>query len=404
MKYLLLTCLLALPFFIKAQLPSSYVKPIDALSTKDSILWFDSNFGLILKEKQIVGLGEVCHGGHEPFEIKARIMRYLILKQGYRQLLFETADIGLRDLNSYLSDETLDKSSQIVDSLFAKRDKILGGPSPFDAREVKSVFTWIKEFNLTHPNDKVTVRGIDISGITYNYVKIKYFSKTDLKKIQQKSGTGIVTIPKATQIVDDWYNQSKDSLKKVYTSEQMQNLQLDLRDFHNLVRYQLGGGEKSSVLMTLRDSVMAQNLIDLLHGKAIIWAHDTHVANSGFGSGLFHAKMLGNYLREKFGASYFIVLTDFSGRAEVTVKSTDGSFNVEEFSSNRKSTAYLLFNKYNLKKGFVFTRDLQDLNTGFGYNSIGAAGARNFILCSQAGFDALFFVEHISPSHLTNNN
>ncbi|MGF7079627.1 erythromycin esterase family protein [Mucilaginibacter sp. UYCu711] len=398
-KKILFSFLLIMPFLTNAQLAVNHVKPIDSLSTGNSTQWLENKFDYALKSIKIVGLGEVCHGGHEPFEIKAAMMKYLVTKQGYRQLLFEMADVALRAINDYLNNDSLPKSTQTIDSLFVKNDKISGSSRLFDADEIKSLFLWIKEYNLNYRKDKVTLRGIDISGMSYSYFRIKYFDNAYRQQLLQKWGSSMLTALQVEQIVNEWRAASLDSLKKVYTQTQMQTLQIDLRDFHNLVLYQSGGGEKSSDLMTLRDSIMALNVEELTNGKSIIWAHNTHVSNSGFHEGYFNAKTLGNFLKEKYENSYYIILTDFSDVAEVTVRQHDKSISSEHFNSNKKSLANILYKKFNIQQGLVFAKDIGGLNTVFGYNSIGAGGATNFIPCTSNDFDALIFIKGISPSH-----
>lgn len=381
-----------------AQTNSSIIHPLPEKEVDLNSAYFDSLFKDKLNNTQIIGLGEVSHGAHEAFMIKSKLVKYLIEQAGYRTLLLELSDSSLDSLSSYLNSSVAFEDSKIESLL----NLTLNYPEQISAaraQEIIDLMIWLKQYNLSHPDKRVALRGIDIF-VGFDYFKKKYISSDDWHSIQKEYGIRSLKQDEAIAILNKWYNTRKDSLRNVLGEAGIQLLSMHLRSFKAFMTYSKYGGEKNQKMLKLRDSMMAINAQQLVNEKTIIWAHNLHIANNGFNAFQFKVKMLGNFLHEKYGNGYYVILTDFTGHALVNIISGLKEVKQKVFSSNKRSLANLLLQKYNTSKGIVFSGEFADDKLGYGFNNIGLQGDINFMAGNKYGFDALIYFNNLTPSLL----
>lgn len=104
----------------------------------------------LLKDKQVVGLGEASHGTHEFYLQKARIIKYLVQEEGYRMLALEATSNTIEPLDKFIQYGTGDLKAML---------KSMG---LYNCEEMYDLCIWMMEYNKTKPEkDKFRLVGID---------------------------------------------------------------------------------------------------------------------------------------------------------------------------------------------------------------------------------------------------
>lgn len=105
----------------------------------------------IIGRAPVVALGESIHTSGGFYEMKHRIIRYLVERERFRVVAFESPWIGVQALARY-TDSCAGSPEQAVDEgLFAV----------FASTETRDLAQWLCEWNRSHPRDPVKVVGFD---------------------------------------------------------------------------------------------------------------------------------------------------------------------------------------------------------------------------------------------------
>lgn len=297
----------------------------------------------VLQDVQIVGLGEATHGTREFFQMKHRMIEFLVKELGFKVIAMEFNYIGAENINNYI--------------LYGKGDvyTALGsqGLMVWNTEEIIDLIEWLRKYNQSVPEEKkVIIRGLDIrcNYVGNNFSTIKnYINKIDprnatlsdsllnmVKKMDSGITKGINTdscnneflkiIANFSLKKGDYIQQSsKEEFNKVCQRLKIigQNLSLnfikmdDPRELYN---------EKTR----LRDYYMASNFFDLVQEekpgtKFIVWGHNMHISKAE-PSETGDMRMFGNYLKAEYGDKYYAYGFSFD----------KGSFQTFEYSDERK--------------------------------------------------------------------
>ncbi|MES2454909.1 MAG: erythromycin esterase family protein [Bacteroidota bacterium] len=247
--------------------------------------------GDILKDKTVIGLGEGTHGTREFYLYKARLIKYLILHQNLKLVLFESNMSGL-DLESQYS-------------LF----------SIYRTREITDLIDWIKAYNQSKPiTEKVNITGIDMH---YTYFVINEMLKsayflTILSPEQKNLLAGLNKLwekgdPKLSKQGKQPYLNLARSLYAAIKAK-------GNADSSAIYVQQVRLFEQSILFLNLpdipsnkiRDKFMAENVIWSVNRlpagqKTAIWAHNGHVL-----TGLWrNYKAMGAHLKKACKTKYY---------------------------------------------------------------------------------------------------
>ena len=378
-----------LPFSAIAQKTVKVVYPLDSLSLKTNITWLDRIFkDKISNNISCVGLGEFSHGGHENVAFKSKMIQYLILNKNYRLILFEYPNVLLRDLNSYLLDH---KSTDLT-----KIESIIHGTFGYDLSDtsLNDLIGWIKNYNLKHQTDPVSLAGIDIEGALTTFGD--YFNEHILNRIDVKKASEFRLMfskdkRDSLSIIElAWFDKNKELIKGKMESTQFQELlynsQAARQKMEHLLRQKINQFSASA----FRDSVMAENVMARGSSRTILWSHNIHVTTSDF------VVSLGNYLTPKFATKYYSILTDFSKEANCWVMGNGGVLVSKKFVCNPKSTSFLVATSTKHTNGIVFHSDLYDKKRKAKFNDIDVYGNQRLVGSGRT-FDALVFFENVNP-------
>lgn len=364
----------------------NFVKPLGSFSLQSDNTWLKSAFDNQIKPNvKLLGLGEITHGSTEVFQFKAKTIQYLVEEKGFRQVLFEYPDAALFLLKRYLLDDNYEDKGilkYMVNQSF--------GNAIRDA-SYREMFQWIKDYNQSHPNDKISIAGFDIVGAApsfINYFKTKFsLEPAAAVKLDTANWKRMPVRAIANRLLNHVHNvesQLKRTLGKEWTefSYLVDNAELEL-EHDDMNRQNIYAAAK------FRDSVMTENILQLDSKKSIIWAHNLHCTTADM------AVSMGNFIKKKIGDEYYIVLTDFSDKADVSLLNRTGIQTIS-LKADKRTAANQLLRKQSIADGISFYPDLIsnriEPNVGF----IDRNGKYYFTGKGKA-FDALVVFEELSP-------
>lgn len=357
-KFLLILSFLLLIKSLHSQIQTE--TPAPAIDKEQTIAWLNQNsipiktvragndfndivpIKKVLQDVRIVGLGEATHGTREFFQMKHRMIEFLIKELDFNILAMEFNYCGAENINNYI----LNGEGDVYSALKSQ------GLLVWNTEETIEMLKWLRKYNQTVSTEKkVIIKGLDIrcNFVGDNFTIIKnYLSKVDPKNAEQND-----SLLKIIQKLDSELNQgiNTDSAKTEYL-KLLSSLSTRRGDFiqhssseeyKSILQRMTVIGQNLSMnyfknddprelyyeKTRLRDYYMASNLLDLIqqnpNKKIIVWGHNGHISKAG-PQETENIKMLGNYLKEAFGPSYYSIGFSFD----------KGKFQSFEYSDERK--------------------------------------------------------------------
>lgn len=277
----------------------------------------------ILKDVQIVGLGEATHGSREFFQFKHRMLEFLIEKMGFRIFAIEASYPACMNINEYVLYGKGDRAQALASQGFWT----------WDTNEVSDMIDWMRQYDSRVPSDKkVQFVGFDIQHYDQAFQVI-----TDY--LQKVSPDHVAAAQKAFEPLRLSDNQMESFMK--LSPERKQQIHANLvalyqflEDHRKEFLRAAAETEYEGVLMharilvqfdeaygaplldeknpgasgaALRDRFMAENISRLLAmqrpgTRMVVWAHNGHIEKTGYGEGI---RSMGAHLKETGGNSYY---------------------------------------------------------------------------------------------------
>ncbi|MFT4534279.1 MAG: erythromycin esterase [Saprospiraceae bacterium] len=269
-----------------------------------------------LKGKRIVALGESSLGYGDLQSLKGKMVQYLhdeldydvfIMDAGYGDAKICWENINLSDDGAETKGNSLNKNSR--------------------SEEFSPLFKYIKDQSET--DDKLIYTGYDtkISGNAFNFKLGNTINRVEIKIIQDSITSGIESFNTLFRLKDSFefqYHKNKSFAgidlailvlndnreefleKEIATKKELDILLHTLDYLHK--SSDIDFGEANNVGLALRDSLMAENVINQIKTeysdkKIILWGHNGRIEKSaGEGDNI---KWMGHYLVEEFGDDYY---------------------------------------------------------------------------------------------------
>ena len=266
----------------------------------------------VIGTSRIVSLGEATHGTREFFQLKHRMLEFLVTEMGFNIFAIEATMPESFDINEYVLNGEGDPKKGLAGIYFWT----------WDTEEVLEMIQWMRRYNSDPKHTrKVKFYGFDMqSAARAAKATLAYLRRVDSKQADvAEEELGILANPytepqfanltkekkaAATQTIkavmlsfdnrkqdyirrsnaDDW------SMARQHAQVLAQNIELQTGDF-------LGAGQ-----LNVRDRSMAENVRWILDqegpdAKAVLWAHNGHVAAENQGG----VEWMGSHLRRMFG-------------------------------------------------------------------------------------------------------
>jgi erythromycin esterase len=265
----------------------------------------------LVSQARVVGLGECTHGTHEFFQLKHRLLEYLVTQQGFTTLALEV-DYGWGEiLNEYI--QTGEGDSLSVHQA--------AGFHFLDTTEFWDMVEWMRAYNQQHAA-KIRYVGIDMQHPEPNLLRLERFATQRADTVLQRQVRNLRTSYAAlSQAHDQALADTKQRLARV-TDELAQHLQAvaapaAIQQHAQVLRQWADPhwGEK-------RDQMMADNVAWLLRqepaAKVVVWAHNLHIRRDK------DQPWLGQGLAKQLGPAY-VAVGFATGPGTASVFNPDGS-------------------------------------------------------------------------------
>jgi erythromycin esterase len=370
----------------------------------------------IAHESRVIGLGEATHGTREFFQMKHRLLRYLVENEGFTIFAIEANLPEAETLNAYVVNGQGDPANGLAGLHFWT----------WDTYEVLDLIEWMRAWNADVRHPRVTFYGFDcqFSGFAAREVK-RYLDrvaptvatkfKDTLDVLSQDPPPG-VAFGRASRIVDGHGHE----VPHVRTPESDRLLsQLDelgaiidlsrstwnrsgesvwalMRRYVEVLRQAtvLRGGQNE------RDRFMAENVRWILTregGKAVLWAHNAHVSRERLWMGRYLDDFLGEKYKSvgfEFGEGRFRAHPTAQSRSvnEVAVSFRNGG----DFDQSLAKVSLPLF-ALEMRDAPMYLRWPMSVRESGAFFSPGIAWRRRF----ATDFDVIIFVRETSAARPT---
>lgn len=268
----------------------------------------------LLKDKEIIGLGEATHGTHEFFVYKHRLVKLLTTKADFKIFVIEADFAGSQTMNNYI----LHGEGDPLNALYNM------GVGVWMTNEFVAMVEWMRQYNSTQkPENKIRFYGSDMQNPQIAAKKIKDYLLNE-QKLNTTIETGLELFINRNQIKK--YSKSDKKLIALSLSEIdkifKSVLETDNKEHkflnhckreleQNLELISKGGGFSRTIL---RNKFMAENVNWVYNfenqEKTMFWAHNEHIALSSNQSKIIPS---GYHLKEQFGDDYYAFGFSFYG-------------------------------------------------------------------------------------------
>lgn len=309
----------------------------------------------VLADVRLVGLGESTHGTREIFQLKHRLVEFLVREMGFTVFVIEASFPACLNVNRYVLNGEGDPAEALASMGFWT----------WDTEEVSAMIEWMRGYNETVPDDrKVLFLGDDLQyidgsldaveefigradpdfaesvAVAYRAVRIDPFEITALAEAPDEVKQEILGGLNA--VVDYLVLHESELVQGSSQAEfdmvlQHARIPTQFYDAYSRVMFDPENPEGSGA--ALRDVYMAQNMswiVETLRpgAKAALWAHNGHVSKSVYG-GMIPA--MGQMLREIYGEEYYTLGFDFD-RGSFQARNLDPEAPDEEYGVLREFT------------------------------------------------------------------
>jgi erythromycin esterase len=270
----------------------------------------------IIGSARLVALGEATHGTREFFQLKHRILEFLVTEMGFNIFGIEATMPEGFDLNEYVLTGKGDPEKALAGLYFWT----------WNTEEVLEMIRWMRRYN-SDPNHskKVKFYGFDMqSGTRAFKVLEKYLNQVDHKAAEALSKNASLALLKNAYTEQDFGDTSKEEklsalnviatmIKQLETNKAKYLAQTGEKDWEiaRLHAIILSQYIQSNIDFTagsaIRDSSMAENIRWImehegLDDKMVIWAHNYHVSTEKTGA----VASMGHHLRKMYGKDMII--------------------------------------------------------------------------------------------------
>ncbi|HEV2763776.1 MAG TPA: erythromycin esterase family protein [Pyrinomonadaceae bacterium] len=293
----------------------------------------------ILRDVRVVGLGEATHGTREFFQVRHRLLEFLVREMGFSVVAVEGSYAAFLKINDYV----LHGKGNRAEVLAGQKYWIL------DTEEVAAMIDWLRAHNQTVPDEKK----VKFFGIDANANELAMRAVADyLAKVAPERAAGAEALFQRIRPEDiKAINFAPTQVATAELSELYRLMSYLLLNQATFVR-QTSAGEFESALQHLRliaqfaefngpnavdgggtrDGYMAENFQYLVNGEKpgtrfVVLAHNAHVSKRDTGN--FPA--MGSYLRRAFGNGYYAFGFAFNQGEFQAQVSGEGSPRVQVF-------------------------------------------------------------------------
>jgi erythromycin esterase len=282
-----------------------------------------------LRDVRVVGLGESTHGTREFFQVKHRLLEFLVREMGFTALALESDAASCAPVNAYVLGAD-GETKEVLKSLYRI----------WQTEEMAALVDWMRAHNRAASQERsVRFLCFDVQGALKSVDHLLgYLARVDSSRAVAATGIRKSIAETRSPAFDGDEERAKASMERLETAlagldALRDHLLANRREFARrtstaaldsamraleLARQGVDVSASKSVIefSATRDAYMARNVERVIQGepgaRIVLWAHNSHVL-PGTGIG----KNLGTLLRESLGQRYY-ALGFFFGEGEFT--------------------------------------------------------------------------------------
>ncbi len=386
----------------------------------------------LLKDVHVVGMGETSHGTREIFQMKHRMLEFLVKEMGFTLFGIEASNVGCRPINDYV----LYGKGNSRDALSAQGFWI------WNVEAVIDMIEWMYEYNKTVPmSKKVKFIGVDTQtnglDLAYNHIN-SYIKNEDhplldvnvdslfqnIKTIKDRSDLSTQRQQLYTLLSYTYVNKSSFIAKS--SREEYFKVLSDLKKIIQGLE-SVDGKLRKKVDYNIRDEYMAQTVLEVLekegpNAKMMVWAHNGHIKKDHDSKVNGSSRPLGSVLRRYLGEKkyYAIGFSTYQGtfRARNIIKEDKGykylktgSFKIFPrkdnsldwyFAQSKKDMFFINFNQYPNYNALHSFMNKQFTSHSAGANwTFGRTDSPIIEVIPSKYYNGMIFIKETSSSILT---
>lgn len=267
----------------------------------------------IVGDSRIVALGEATHGTREFFQLKHRMLEFLVEEMGFRIFAIEANWTEALRVNNYVLRGEGDAAKALAGMYFWV----------WNTEEVLTMIEWLRAYNLDPAHaEKVQFLGFDMQ---FSHVALKealaYLDKVDptyasemrepLKPLMGRhlmAGFGKLPLAERGAIISraEELVQRFDGRGAEYVEKAGLEQWRAARRNAVIVRQAAGMFQSEPPSFEARDRAMADNVAWILEqnpkDKVVLWAHNGHVGKANYGP----YRTMGMFLGERYGRQMIV--------------------------------------------------------------------------------------------------
>jgi erythromycin esterase len=292
-----------------------------ALKTVEAEQGFDDMQPLkeVVGEARIVALGEATHGTREFFQVKHRMLEFLVTEMDFNVFAIEAIMPEAFDVNEYVLTGRGDPEKALAALYFWT----------WNTREVLDMIRWMRRYNADPGHTrKVKFYGFDMQSGTRALKRLRgYLEGVDEKAAMSLEDDPSLPLIASAYTAGSFADQSDEARTEAIgivtrIAEQLESEQeqyigqtgkeaWDLARLHAQILSQFiranSVGDDYQTAVAVRDRSMAENVRWILEhegpdAKAVLWAHNYHVGDTKSGT----AVSMGHVLRDIYGEAMVV--------------------------------------------------------------------------------------------------
>jgi erythromycin esterase len=281
----------------------------------------------IIGPARVVALGETSHATREIFQMKHRLLEFLVEEMGFSVFALEALWPQAMAVNDYVLHGKGDPSRVLANLYFV-----------WDTEEVLAVIKWMRKYNTDSSHQKkVKFFGVDILGSTVAAEWIeKYLEKVDPAFLGLEFVSKSLTILKNRRVYGLIYRFSEqecinlkenvsrmllhfDRQQETYMAKSSSRNWLEnrhlVRYLQQFVYHAVAGNTSDYTAIDFRDRAIAENIKWILDNETpgtriVYWAHNYHITVGQYPT--FSAIPSGRYLQQQLGKDYLSIGFEFN--------------------------------------------------------------------------------------------
>jgi len=327
----------------------------------------------ILKNVRVIGLGENTHGTREFFQLKHRLLEFLVKEMKFTAFAMEAGYGSCEPINNYV----LYGKGNLTSVLTAQ------GYVVWDTEELATMIEWMRTYNQSVPDDKkVAFYGIDFMYNEPAREKVLAY----LQKYSVQIAPAADSLFQLLSLQEKQWSKEKDKNLLLQARLKLQQLITYLtkhqeklvaasstKEFAQTLKYSQvmeqwfmlhlpDPVDSLSTINMKRSQAMAANLLYLMekekpNAKFVVWEHNVHIGDGDMETG---ERNLGHVLKKKLRDKFYSIAFEFSQGTYQSRLRSPGTFgDLKEVTVAAAPKGYLAYYLSQAKKGNLFW-NLQD--------------------------------------------